>query len=385
MRPFHRVSILSSVLFIGFSSFAVGCSGETPTNDIESTSDDLRGPGKAATDTRVPELGGDLAVLRQSKVWMDEAVEDADRSTGPIIEAKFELGDSGKLSLSLYPAGKPLNVDAERNVFQELSGDPTAWPFAGSLEAFKDQEHLTRSARDLTLVQLSRVSLLEAVESSSCEGFVYWAIPTIRHGRAGYGVYTTANGTRQKYHFIDGQGSRARTSSHPIELGTDPGALATDERVPELGSDLAIVKTAKVTMAQALASLEKAHGPAIEAKYELDDNGKLSLSIYPVKDISLDAERSSFGELAGDPTGKTFAPSFEEFKVPDVEHLTRSARDITLVQTASLTLRQAIDAAQSAMPSGFVYWAIPTIRDTRAGYGVYVYGKDGKAHYFFVS
>ena len=32
-----------------------------------------------------------------------------------------------------------------------------------------------------------------------------------------------------------------------------------------------------------------------------------------------------------------------------------------------------------------VYWAIPTIRDTRAGYGVYVLGTDGKPHYFFIS
>jgi hypothetical protein len=37
------------------------------------------------------------------------------------------------------------------------------------------------------------------------------------------------------------------------------------------------------------------------------------------------------------------------------------------------------------MPDGFVYWAIPTIRDTRAGYGVYTLGADGQPHYFFVS
>ena len=384
MRSFHRASVLSSVLFLTLSSLAVGCSSGAPSDSTESTADELRGPGKWATDTRVPELGSDLRVLQQSQVWMDEAIEDARSTTGTMIEAKFELDDQGKLSLSLYPAGKSIRVDAERNVFQELAGDPTASPFAGSLEVFKDQEHLTRSARDLTLVQLSRVSLLEAVERSSCDGFVFWAIPTVRHGRAGYGVYT-ANGKKQKYRFIDGDGSSARTASHPTDLGAGPGARATDERTPELGSDLSVLKTAKVTMAQALASLEEAHGPTIEAKYELDGGGKLSLSVYPVKDIALDAERCAFGELAGDPTTKTFNPSFEEFKVPDVEHLTRSARDITIVQTASLTLRQAVDSAQKAMPGGFVYWAIPTIRDTRAGYGIYVYGTDGKSHYFFIS
>jgi len=71
--------------------------------------------------------------------------------------------------------------------------------------------------------------------------------------------------------------------------------------------------------------------------------------------------------------------------MPDFEHVSRAARDLTLVQTASLTLRQAVDAVNQKVPGGFVYWAIPTIRDTRAGYGVYTLGADNKAHYFFVS
>jgi hypothetical protein len=127
------------------------------------------------------------------------------------------------------------------------------------------------------------------------------------------------------------------------------------------------------------------HGPAIEAKFELGNDGKLSLSIYPVKDLSLDAERNAFAEQAGDPTASPFQSDMSDFKVPDVEHLVRSARDLTLVQTASLTLRQAVDAAQKAVLGGFVYWAIPTIRETRSGYGVYVLGTDGKSHYFFIS
>ena len=44
-----------------------------------------------------------------------------------------------------------------------------------------------------------------------------------------------------------------------------------------------------------------------------------------------------------------------------------------------------LDAAEKAVAGGIVYWAIPTIRDTRAGYGVYVLGADKKTHYFFVS
>ena len=300
-----------------------------------------------------------------------------------MIEAKFELGDDGKLSLSVYPASQALTVDASRQVFQELSGDPTTAAFTGATETFADQEHLTRSARDLTLIQLSKKTLVQSLsEVPSSAGFPFWAIPTMRHGRAGFGVYT-AQGKSRQYRFIDGGGSSA---CHVLDLGAGPGAKATDQRTPELGNDLSILATAKVTMSAALAQAEHDHGATIEAKYELGDDGKLSLSIYPVGNgIAMDAERNTFFELAADPTKATYAPDKTEFKVPDAEHLTTSARDLTIVQAASLTLRDAVASAEYAVPGGFVYWAIPTIRDTRAGYGIYVMFNNGTSHYLFIS
>jgi hypothetical protein len=74
-----------------------------------------------------------------------------------------------------------------------------------------------------------------------------------------------------------------------------------------------------------------------------------------------------------------------EFAAPDAEHLTRSSRDLTIVQTAALSLRDAVDLAEWTVPGGFVFWAIPTIRNTRSGYGVYVYGADSEVHYLFIS
>jgi hypothetical protein len=273
-------------------------------------------------------------------------------------------------------------MDAERNLFQEVSGDPTATPFSGGLETFADQEHLTRSARDLTLVQLSNVSLADAINATSSFGNVFWAIPTIRHGRAGYGVYT-AKGTHQRYSFIDGRGSRTQTR-WSIEDQGDAPKNPTDARAPEL-TDLSVLATSKISMSEALARAESKYGGLIEAKFEPDDNGNLSLSIYPVgKGLDVDAERNTFFEASGDPTKLPFAPTLSEFTVPDVEHLTRSARDLTLVQTAGLSLRDAVTFVD-LQSDGFVYWAVPTIQGTRAGYGVYVYGTDSKAHYFFVS
>jgi len=335
-----------------------------------------------ATDQRTPELGGNPAIVGGSSITMGQALAQSEASRGATIEAKFELDDAGKLSLSVYPVGQPITFDAERNVFQELSGDPIASPWSPSLEVFHDQEHLTRSARDLTLVQLSRRPVVDAVARAERFGRVYWAIPTIQEGRAGYGVYLLREG-KSHYVFIDGQGSARRQVT---DLGSSPGAGATDVRVPELGSDVTVVRQSKISMADALHQIGPQHGPAIEAKFELDDAGKLSLSIYPVgHGIDVDAERNTFFELAGDPTAATFAPSLAEFKVPDEEHLTRSARDLTLVQTARLSLLDAVGRVQDQMPGGFVFWAIPTIRDTRAGYGIYVLAANGSVHYFFVS
>jgi len=340
-----------------------------------------------ASDARRPELGTDTHVVRQSKVTMAQGLAEAGK-LGPIIEAKFELGDDGKLSLSTYPAGKSLQFDSERNVFQELAGDPTeSGPFTGSVETFHDFEHLTRSSRDLTLRQLSALSVENAVHAVDFLGDVYWAIPTIQEGRAGYGVWLLTGDdddeAQDVYFFIDGNGSRRHQT---IDLGTGPGSGATDARVPELGDDPSIARTARVKMSTALQQTLNSYPGVIEAKYEIGDDGKLSLSIYPVKEaMTVDAERQTFFELAGDPTQAVYAPTESKFDVPDEEHLTRSARDLTLAQTSTISIVGAVQKAESLFSNGFVYWAIPTIRGTRSGWGVYVLDASNKTHYLFIS
>ena len=138
-------------------------------------------------------------------------------------------------------------------------------------------------------------------------------------------------------------------------------------------------------MLQAIDQLEGQYGKMIEAKFELDHSNNLSLSLYPVKDFRLDAERNELGELAGDPTAAAFAPSYEKFDVPDEEHVTKASRDLSLVQAAGMNLRSAVVKAHNRFPGGFVYWAIPTRQGTRAGYGVYVLDKYNHTHYLFIS
>ncbi len=335
-----------------------------------------------ATDARAPELGDDLSVMRTSQITMGEALALAEAGGGATIEAKFELDHDGKLALSIYPLGASIALDAERNVFLESAGDPTAEQWQPGSETFHDQEHLTRSARDLTLVQLSRTTLREAVVEAEELGTVYWAIPTLQNHRAGYGVYVLDEDGDSFYAFLDGSGSVRRGV---FDLGTGPGTRATDARSPELGDDLGVLRSSRISMSRALAQVEATYGPSIEAKFELDHDGKLSLSIYPVgAGIDVDAGRNQFFELAGDPTARRYAPTLTEFSVPDEEHLTRSARDLTIVQAARMPLIDAVRQVERLFPRGIVYWAIPTLRDTRAGYGIYVRAAGGSTHYLFV-
>ena len=333
-----------------------------------------------ASDARTPELANASDALA-SKITMADAAKQIEGAMGTLIEAKFEPDGAGHLSLSLYPLGKPVGVDPTNNVFQEAAGDPKASPFAPGLETFHDFEHLSRSTRDLTIVQLSKLTMRDAIERGRYLGFVYWAIPTMQAGRAGYGVYAVAHDGDSQYVFVDGQGSRARQVK---DLGAAPTA-PPDDRVPELGTNLAVVRQSKISMLEAIDRMEPGHGKIIEAKFELDGSGKLSLSLYPVKDFRVDAERNELGELAGDPTAAAFAPSYEKFDVPDEEHVTKASRDLSLVQAAGMNLRSAVVKTQAKFPGGFIYWAIPTRQGTRAGYGIHVLDSSNHTHYLFVS
>lgn len=161
------------------------------------------GPGAKATDTEKPSLSS-LSELKKSKITLIDALKQVEAKYSPAIEAKFETGDDGKLSLSIYPVGNGINTDASRNVFQELAGDPTVSPWEPSLDNFTDPEHLTGSARDLTIVQTAGLTLREAVEKVNGKqpGFVYWALPTIRDGHPGYGVYTLDSYGKSHYFFV---------------------------------------------------------------------------------------------------------------------------------------------------------------------------------------
>jgi hypothetical protein len=145
-----------------------------------------------------------VPLLGTAKVTLVQGIRQVQAKYGAVIEAKFELDDSGALSLSVYPVTKGLRTNSEFNVFEEAAGPATASPWKPSIEVFKDREHLTRSAFDLTIMQLSSINLATAVQRALAQqkGIAYWAIPTLRGKQPVIGIYIRSSDGKSHHLFI---------------------------------------------------------------------------------------------------------------------------------------------------------------------------------------
>lgn len=136
-----------------------------------------------ATDT---EKEGDAKLLKAlslTKLSLIAGIEQAAaKSPEAAISAKFELED-GKLSLSVYTAGKGLTVAAESNVLKEFAGSPEAAKWAPEVEVFKDVEHVSRAAEQLTLVALTKVKLIDVIKKAEKDepGMVFSITPVLQN------------------------------------------------------------------------------------------------------------------------------------------------------------------------------------------------------------
>ena len=131
-----------------------------------------------------------IAALGTSKQTLETGIRQASaKEPEAAISAKFEMEDEGgknELSLSVYTAEKGLGVEAEHNVLKELAGDPTSEKWSPETEVFKDVEHVSRSAEQLTIMALSKMSLADVVAKAGKDqpGTVYSVTPKMRDRRA---------------------------------------------------------------------------------------------------------------------------------------------------------------------------------------------------------
>jgi len=117
----------------------------------------------------------------------------------------------------------------------------------------------------------------------------------------------------------------------------------------------------KHSLMDGLRQATKAPEVPISAKFEFDDAGKLSLSVYTAeKGISVDPEDNIFKELGGSPAQDQWTPEVEVFK--DVPHVARSSQQLTLMSLSRFTLADIVAKAQKEH-QGTVFSIAPTVRN----------------------
>ncbi|MBE3024100.1 hypothetical protein [Janthinobacterium sp. GW458P] len=149
-----------------------------------------------------------LAALGKGKLTLLDGVRQANKDGGVALSAKFEFDDAGKLSLSVYSAGKGLGAAPDENILQELSGSPEQSQWKPEVEVFKDAPHIARSSEQLTLLSLTRVSLADLIAKAqkAQPGTVYSVTPGIKQHKPVAQVLVANGGkvTELTYNLLNG-------------------------------------------------------------------------------------------------------------------------------------------------------------------------------------
>jgi hypothetical protein len=188
-----------------FEILAVGPTATTTTASGPSAAPSTANGPAGATATgsaRVPDAKA-VPMLPKAKVSLLQAIR-ASARYGPVIEAKFELDDAGRLSLSTYTASKGLSTKGNLNVFKEVSGVATSAPWRPSAETITDNGDLAHSRSDLAIMQKAKIGLATALQLalSKQHGVPYWAVPTTHGGKPVIGVYVRSSDGRSHHLFI---------------------------------------------------------------------------------------------------------------------------------------------------------------------------------------
>jgi hypothetical protein len=160
------------------------------------------------------EYGKLLPTLSRSKHSLAAGIKmAAAKSPEAAISAKFEL-EEGKLSLSVYTAAKGLGTDAEHNVLKELAGSPEATQWQPQTEVFKDVPHVARASQQLTLISLSKWSLLDILQRAEKDqpGTVFSITPVLRGRKAQFVVLVAAEGKVVELGYDLMTGARVRSA-----------------------------------------------------------------------------------------------------------------------------------------------------------------------------
>lgn len=145
---------------------------------------------------------------------------------------------------------------------------------------------------------------------------------------------------------------------------TTQASLAKEYADEETAALLKVLSNSKLSLADGVRQVSKGGEAAISAKFELDDNKKLSLSVYTAeKGLEVDPEHNVLKEFSGSPEQSPWAPEAEVFK--DIPHVSRASGHLTLMALAKHPLADLITMAQK-QHKGIVFSAIPEVQKHRA-------------------
>lgn len=162
--------------------------------------------------------------------------------------------------------------------------------------------------------------------------------------------------------------------SAALAVAVPLSSLAKSYDDEETTALLQALNNSKVSMAEGVQQVTKGSEAAISAKYEFDDDKKLSLSVYAAeKGLAADPEHNILKEFSGSPEKAPWTPEAEVFK--DIPHVSRASGQLTLMALAKHSLVDFITMAQK-QHKGMVFSANPEIQNHRPVLVVLVADKD---------
>lgn len=161
-------------------------------------------PAMAADD-----YGPLLKALPSAKHNLVEVIKEVTKGGEVPIQAKYEM-DKNDLKVGAYTAAKGLAVEPEKNVFKEYNGVATGAAWKPETEVFKDAEHLTRSASYVTLMSMTKLTLLDIVNKAVAArpGIPFEIKAYVENGSPIFAVLVAHDGTMSRLTFDLVTGSR---------------------------------------------------------------------------------------------------------------------------------------------------------------------------------
>lgn len=162
--------------------------------------------------------------------------------------------------------------------------------------------------------------------------------------------------------------------STALAIAMPQSSLAKQYDDEETTALLQVLNNSKVGMTEGVQQLTKGGEAAISAKYELDDNKKLSLSVYTAeKGLGKDPEHNVLKEFSGSPEQTPWSPQAEVFK--DIPHVSRASGQLSLMALAKHSLADFVTMAQK-QHKGKVFSANPEVQNHRPVLVVLIADKD---------